>query len=143
MEEEHKTPFTSTLARHLGARAREARLRAGLSQAEVAERADLVTEVYGRLERGKMLPSVPSLLRVCRALGVDANTLLGFASTAPPPWLAPAPGGEAEPPHLRGLMSAGRQLKPSHLRLLLLMANAFLSASNGRPARKRRRKGLE
>jgi len=139
MSERLKTP--SRLARHLGARAREARSQAGLSQAVVAERANLVTEVYGRLERGKMLPSVPSLLRVCHALGVDANTLLGFASTAPPPWLATAPGVEAEPPRLRSLVRAGRRLKPSQLRLLLLMANALLSASSDRPVRKKARKG--
>lgn len=98
-----------SLARHVGAAAREARARAGLTQAEVAERAELATEVYARLERGHMLPSVPSLLRLCRALGVDANSLLGLVSDTPPRWLAKAaPPSDERPSHRRLLRSVRR-----------------------------------
>ena len=65
------------VTRHLGEVTRRARLQAGLTQEETAELVDLAPEVYGRLERGHMMPSVHTLLRLCRGLGVDASTLLG------------------------------------------------------------------
>jgi len=65
-------------ATHLGKSLREARERAVLTQEEVADRVGLATEVLGRLERGSMLPSVPTLRELCRVLRVDPNTLLGL-----------------------------------------------------------------
>ncbi|WP_233610342.1 helix-turn-helix transcriptional regulator, partial [Corallococcus sp. AB049A] len=52
------------LAVSVGAAARAARLKAGLTQADVADRVGIASEVYGRLERGKMMPSVPTLFRL-------------------------------------------------------------------------------
>lgn len=66
------------LARRIGEQARTARLAAGLTQEDVAERVNLATEVYGRLERGVMLPSVPTLYRICHALGVSSDAVLGL-----------------------------------------------------------------
>ena len=63
--ETHKTQVK--LARHLGKTARAARLLAKLTQADVAERVGIATEVYGRLERGAMLPSAPTLRKLCSA----------------------------------------------------------------------------
>ena len=111
-----------SLARHVGAVAREARARAGLTQAEVAERVELATEVYARLERGKMLPSVPSLLRLCRALGVDANSLLGLVADTPPQWLVPAAPPSDEPPALRRLLRSVRRLGVAQVNALTLVA---------------------
>ena len=48
------------LATRLGECARAARQRLNLTQEDVAERIGIATEVYGRLERGNMLPSVPT-----------------------------------------------------------------------------------
>ncbi len=42
---------------HLGTALREARLKAQLTQADVADRVDVATEVYGRMERGNLTPS--------------------------------------------------------------------------------------
>ncbi len=42
----------------------------GLTQSEVAEGVPLASEVYGRLERGGMLPSVPILMRLAAVLSV-------------------------------------------------------------------------
>ncbi|HEX8705831.1 MAG TPA: helix-turn-helix transcriptional regulator, partial [Myxococcaceae bacterium] len=41
------------LASTLGAVARAARMRAGLTQEDVAERIGMASEVYGRMERGQ------------------------------------------------------------------------------------------
>jgi transcriptional regulator with XRE-family HTH domain len=62
--------------------ARAARLRQGLTQAEVAQQVRLEPAVYGRIERGKMTPSVPSLRRICAALGLSADALLSLPPRA-------------------------------------------------------------
>jgi transcriptional regulator with XRE-family HTH domain len=53
---------------------REARRRAGLSQAELARRAGKPTSVIGRWERGEVKPSLETLREVIRAAGLE----LGF-----------------------------------------------------------------
>ena len=131
MPQEHKNQ--KKLALHLGAVAREARQRAGLTQQEVAERVGIVTEVYGRLERGNLLPRLPTFLRVCQALGLDANPLLGFSSSQPPVWLVPHPSAEKEPPAVRRLLRAVRPLNPRQLTALTHVAGAMLPAP-GAPA---------
>jgi transcriptional regulator with XRE-family HTH domain len=50
---------------------REARRRAGLSQAALAARAGKPTSVIGRWERGEVKPSLETLLEVIRASGLD------------------------------------------------------------------------
>jgi transcriptional regulator with XRE-family HTH domain len=123
------------LATQVGAAAREARLRAGLTQEELAERADLATEVYGRLERGLMLPSLPSLLRLCRVLHVDANTLLGLSTERPPAWLTESPPASSEPPALRRLLRTARRLTPKQLTVLGNAAQAMVPPRRMRPSR--------
>jgi len=53
---------------------REARLRAGLTQAELAERAGTARSQISRYERGDVLPSLEVLRRLIRACGLE----LGF-----------------------------------------------------------------
>jgi transcriptional regulator with XRE-family HTH domain len=53
---------------------REARLRAGLTQAELAERARTARSQISRYERGDVLPSLETLRRVIHACGFE----LGF-----------------------------------------------------------------
>ena len=53
---------------------REARLRAGLSQAELAERAGTARSQISRYERGDVVPSLETLRRLIRACGLE----LGF-----------------------------------------------------------------
>jgi transcriptional regulator with XRE-family HTH domain len=113
------------LAKTIGEAARQARLRAQLTQADVAEMVDLVTEVYGRIERGGMVPSVPTLLRICQALKISADELLGLA----------APGGylqvndticeSAERPELRPVLRVLRQLDSAHIKLIGRVASAL------------------
>ncbi|MBU8900921.1 helix-turn-helix domain-containing protein [Corallococcus sp. M34] len=71
------------LSQVLGETAREARLRARLTQAEVASRSEIATSVYQRLERGRLLPSLPTLYRICTALGLSPNELMGFPYNLP------------------------------------------------------------
>lgn len=50
---------------------REARLRAGLSQAGLARRAGKPTSVIGRWERNEVKPSLETLRELIRACGLD------------------------------------------------------------------------
>lgn len=65
------------LAKMLGKAARKARTELGMSQAEVAEAAGISVEFLGRIERGKTLPSVPTLCRLADVLRVRSDVLLG------------------------------------------------------------------
>ena len=137
MAQVHKTQ--AKLALHLGAMAREARKSAGLTQEEAAELIGVATEVYGRLERGNMLPSLPTLMRLCRALAVDANRLLGFSSSTPPVWLTLEIPGEDEPPAMRRLLRTVRKLKPRHLAALSNVASALVPPPGARAPHKTKR----
>ena len=108
------------LSKTLGNTAREARLRAGLTQADVAERLGLSHEVYGRLERGLLLPSILTLRRLCLVLHLPADRLLGLACAHPPLWTR-SPPSERDSPQVRRLIRSVRELSASRLRVLSLL----------------------
>jgi transcriptional regulator with XRE-family HTH domain len=119
-------PSTGKLAANVGETARVARQRAGLTQADVAERVGLATEVYGRLERGRMLPSVPSLRRLCIALRTASDAFLGLNSGEVATWVAESsPPEYDESPELRRLMRTLRKLDGSQIKLIVLVAAAL------------------
>ncbi len=119
------------LAATLGEAAREARRRARLTQADVAERVGIATEVYGRLERGLMLPSVETLRKLCRVLGVTSDALLGLRGDLR---AAESPATYGEPPEIRRLLRRLRRLDPRHLRLISLLASELARRDRGRSA---------
>jgi transcriptional regulator with XRE-family HTH domain len=59
----------------LGAAIRAAREAAKLTQDEVAERIELHPMTYGGIERGRLLPSVATLTRICIVLKIDPDKL--------------------------------------------------------------------
>ena len=63
----------------LGSNIRRAREHLELTQAQVAQTIDLQEEVYGRIERGAMLPSLGMFVEICHALEVTPNELLGYS----------------------------------------------------------------
>ncbi|GAB6875419.1 substrate-binding domain-containing protein [Thermaerobacter litoralis] len=75
---------------------REARLRLGLTQQELATRAGVTRQAIGAIEAGQMTPSLAVALRLARALGCRVEDL--FRLEEPPPEvvveLAPAPDGD-------------------------------------------------
>ncbi len=107
------------LAMTLGAAAHAARTRVALTQAEVARRVGVKLEVYGRIERGRVFPSVPTLRRLCVTLRVPSDALLGLESE---PETSPLPG---ERPTMRKLALVARELSDSQLKLLLLLARTL------------------
>lgn len=119
------------LAQHMGEVAREARLRQAMTQAEVAQDIGTVTAVYGRLERGDMLPSVPTLRRLCLALGESANTLLGLDEVAVPAWVALGRLETGEFAQVRRLLQLVQRLDDERLGLMVEMARVLLRHSRG------------
>jgi len=58
---------------------REARLRAGLSQAELGNRVGKAASAIGRWERGEVLPALETVVHLVRAAGYDLS--LGVTET--------------------------------------------------------------
>lgn len=58
-------------AEHIGRSIRDARRRAGLTQAEVAHMARVSREVVSQVERGRRLPRADTLVSVLDALGLS------------------------------------------------------------------------
>ena len=111
------------LAATIGSAARTARVRLGLTQAEVAELMDLSPVVYNRLERGRMRPSVPTLVRLCATLKVSPEVVLG---SAPPVKGRKGRPGEEDPPSVHHLSSLARKMDEAQRQALIHMARVIL-----------------
>ncbi len=66
----------------LGDELKKARLKAGLTQEQVAARARISREYVSQLERGRQSPTVDMLLRVCRILGTSASSIIAKVEKA-------------------------------------------------------------
>jgi transcriptional regulator with XRE-family HTH domain len=76
----------NTASALFGKRLREIRLREGLSQEELARRADLHLTVVARLDRGERSPGLVTILRLAAGLDVDPGELLtGLLDDLQPP----------------------------------------------------------
>jgi transcriptional regulator with XRE-family HTH domain len=106
------------LRRSLGEVARTARERLGLTQAEVAQKIGLVPGVYGRIERGSMMPSVPSLRRLCLVLGIPSDALLGVRPVQVVTPVDAAPSGGNPSPEFERVVHQLRTWSPKRLRML-------------------------
>ena len=121
------------LMTHLAAVVREARKKAELTQADVADRVGIVTEVFGRIERGYLLPSVPTLRKLCRVLRLDANVVLGLDVEKEPSWLKDPEREANDPPELRRLGRTLRRMDPAQLAVMISTANALMRHTAQRP----------
>lgn len=123
------------LAAGLGAAVRRERLRRGLTQAETAEQVGVATEVYGRLERGRMLPSVPTLRRICQVLDVSADALLLLRVGGQPPMVREPElsFGDVPRPRFRLLVRRASRLDERSLSLLAELAERLGSSRPKRP----------
>lgn len=68
---------------------RDARLRAGLSQADLGERAGLPQSVVSAYERGRREPSLATLVRLVAAAGFDLHLSLMPRASTPKPFTGP------------------------------------------------------
>lgn len=60
----------------VGAGLRRSRLRLDRTQASVADEIGITVEAYSRVERGRSLPSYPTLIQACAALQITPDQLL-------------------------------------------------------------------
>ncbi|WP_434300636.1 helix-turn-helix domain-containing protein [Corallococcus exiguus] len=114
------------LATRIGSAAREARTQLGLTQAEVAEKLGLAHMVYSRLERGKMLPSVQTLLRMCSVLRISSDELLGIADADEGAKSGKKERGQGGAPKLRQLTGLARKMDEDQLDALVTVAQVLL-----------------
>jgi transcriptional regulator with XRE-family HTH domain len=61
----------------LGGELRKARMAAGVTQEELAYKAEISRNYVSLLELDEKSPTVQVLLRICRALGVKASKIIG------------------------------------------------------------------
>ena len=61
-----------------GQNIRKARTKAGLTQEQLAERADLHANYYARVERGEENPSYETIEKIVKALRTKASAVIPF-----------------------------------------------------------------
>lgn len=71
----------------IGTRLKEARIRAGLNQKELAGRVDLTPSSISQLESNQISPSLSSFMQICQALGVEPSAFLDNRTEEKTPWL--------------------------------------------------------
>ena len=69
------------LARNIGRQVHALRRQNGLTQEELAERADLSPSHISRIETGKKLPGTNALSKIANSLGATVDALLGSTSS--------------------------------------------------------------
>jgi transcriptional regulator with XRE-family HTH domain len=132
-----RKPRPLALAQHLGNEARKARHALDLTQEQVAEKVNLAPEVYGRMERGRAMPSVPTLRRICSVLRADANVLVGLTRTVQLADSLPQAPPLPDSPDMLRLIRIARTLDSRRLNLLARTARALgdaVKAGQARPA---------
>ena len=118
------------LQQSLGEVARAARERLGLTQAQVARQAGIAANVYGRIERGGMMPAVPTLRKLARTLGISADALLALSPTDVAASVdAPAPEGSLSPELLQ-LVCMLRGWSPAKVKRLIRVLKVLENATD-------------
>jgi transcriptional regulator with XRE-family HTH domain len=118
------------LAATIGTVAKQARTRAGLTQADVAAALGTHPEVYGRMERGEVMPSVPTLMRLCLTLGCGPDALMGFSPMEPPqnvPKASVLPLSVNDTPEKRRLLRRLARLDSPEVKALSRLMGLLLS----------------
>ncbi|MGD9697215.1 MAG: helix-turn-helix domain-containing protein [Thermoleophilia bacterium] len=90
---------------------RRARGAAGLTQAQLAARAEVSRQAVGAVEAGRHLPAVDAALRIAAALGTSVEELFGAAASPEPPLVLGGSIGEGAPARL-GRVGGRRVLAP-------------------------------
>ena len=97
--------MSSKVGARLGRQLRARREAQGLTQAVLAERADLTENYLSAVERGLKLPALDTLDRLAKVLGVEPGELLGLSTRDP--WIEEvAAVAEGVPKNLRAVAIA-------------------------------------
>lgn len=71
-------PATKAASRAIGAKIKKARLKAGLSQAALADKAGMTRSSYVRIEKGQTNVTIDSLVRIAKGLGLRLDVDLSL-----------------------------------------------------------------
>lgn len=118
-----------SIEKHLGLRIAAQRRHRKLTQAELAEIADVTPETISRLERGAAMPSLTRLSEIANALGVELRDLF------------PSAGSLAKESALEKLATVTQDLTPVQLETLARVAEALFTSAEVSPRQRRRRQG--
>ena len=113
----------------IGRAVRQLRTAAGLTQAELAERAGIAFETVSRVESGREPPSLRTAISLSDAIDVSLDAVVGRV---------PTPAVRREEPasrDLRKLLATAERLEPGLLRHVVAIARAL---PVGRPGRRGR-----
>jgi transcriptional regulator with XRE-family HTH domain len=102
-------------------------MRLELTQEQVARAVGFVPVVYGRIERGDMLPSIPKLRDLCTTLGVSADVLLALRSAEGTPLEQPPMSAPGASPEFRRLTMLVCELPPERLKLFRIVLQSLVS----------------
>jgi transcriptional regulator with XRE-family HTH domain len=62
----------------IGENIKQARLKRGATQAEIAEKAGLNTNYYARIERGEASATIEAIQKIAKALKITSSDILPF-----------------------------------------------------------------
>ncbi len=102
---------------------RSHRKAAGLTQAELAERADLAFETISRIESGREPPSLRTAISLADALSLPLDVVVGRTTAAPLGATTASP--PLQRPELRRLLSFASKIETGMLRHLVAIARAL------------------
>ena len=119
----HRSAVTNPVHKTVAVRIRARRHALGLSQSGLAEQAGVSPELVSRIERGRCLPSLPTLVTFSNVLRSTPNDLLGFEQ----------PLAEEE---LRPLLDAVNALGPAQRAEIRRIAEALAKYQSDSPPRR-------
>ncbi len=111
---------------------REHRKAAGLTQAELAERAGLAFETISRLESGREPPSLRTAVALADAFATSLDAIVNRSAS-------PAPKADRVPADLRRLLTAARKLNPKLVRNLVAVVGALRTRQRTKTVPKKKR----
>ncbi len=65
-------------SRQIAKNLKRIRLQKSLTQQQLADRANMNVNLYARIERGEVTPSIGTLKKLAKALGVKSSDILQF-----------------------------------------------------------------
>ena len=125
------------LARTIGEATRAARLARKLTQEDAASLIGISLEFFARIERGKTLPSTPTLRKIAIALRVPADVLLGIDQLSDAARARLEPEEAPDAAIARRLVRRVMRATPSAIRLVNLVLLEL--EGSGSPAKTRKR----
>lgn len=74
-------------ATDIGGKLKEARLRTGMSQKELADKVGFTPSFLSQLESGQVSPSLGTFMQICKVLGINPGQFLESSEPKARPWL--------------------------------------------------------